>query len=102
MFALDPQYMRAAGEDHQGFRALAERSSMADRVKDSGAVSMFPQMADTWRAQVRSLDGWTHFQRADFEHLRRQYGVDWVVLQKRPAPGLDCPYQDAVIVCRLP
>ena len=103
MFALDPQYMRAAAEDHQGFRALAERSSMADRVKDSGAVSMFPQMADTWRAQVRSLDGWTHFQRPDFVHLRRQYGVDWVVLQQRPTPALDCPYQkDAVIVCRVP
>lgn len=103
MFALDPNYMRATGEDAQGFRALAERSRMADRVKDSGAVSMFPQLADTWRAQVRSLDGWAGFQRDDFERLHREYGVTWVVVQKGATPGLDCPHQNsAVMVCRVP
>lgn len=102
MFALDPQYMRAAGEDHQGFRALAERSSMADRVKDSGAVSMFPQMADTWRTQVRSLDGWSGFHQEDFERLHTEYGVDWLILQKGPSEGLDCPYQNsAAMVCQI-
>jgi hypothetical protein len=103
IFALDPHYMKAAEEDQQGFRALAERSRMADRVKDSGAVSMFPPLADTWRAQVRSLDGWDHFQRADFERLHGQYGVDWVILQGTSGPDLECPYQNsAVRVCRVP
>ena len=103
MFALDPKYMKAAGEDNQGFRALAERSRMADRVKDSGAVSMFPQWADTWRAQVNSLDGWGGFQRDGFERLHREYGVNWVVVMKGATPGLPCPYQNAaVMVCQVP
>ncbi len=39
MFALDPEHMRIAGEDSHGFRAIAQRSMLADAVKDSGAVS---------------------------------------------------------------
>jgi hypothetical protein len=102
-FALDPNYMRAPGEDDHGFRALAERSRMADRVKDSGAVSMFPLLADPWRAQVRALAGWAGFKREDFERLHDQFGVDWVIVQKGANPGLDCPYQNsAVMVCQVP
>jgi hypothetical protein len=75
---------------------------MADRVKDSGAVSMFPQLAETWRAQVRSLDGWKDFKKPDFERLRQQYGVTWVLLQTKTLPDLPCPYQKStVLVCRL-
>ena len=101
-FALDPKFMLAPDEDQHGFRAIAERSRMADRVKDSGAVSMFPQLADPWRAQVRSLDGWKDFKRSDFERLRQQYGVTWVVVQTKTLPDLPCPYQKStVLVCRL-
>ena len=46
VFALDPNYMRLLDEDQHGFRAVAERSMLADNVKDSGAVSLFPQLAD--------------------------------------------------------
>jgi hypothetical protein len=99
-FALDPKFMLAPEEDQHGFRAIADRSRMADRVKDSGAVSMFPQLAEPWRAQVRSLDGWNHFNRSDFERLRQQYGVTWVVLQSKTLPDLPCPYQNStVLVC---
>ncbi|HEY7615718.1 MAG TPA: hypothetical protein VH744_02870, partial [Terriglobales bacterium] len=52
-FALNPQHMRLKGEDQHGFRAIAERSMLADAVKDSGAASMFPALAETWRRQVR-------------------------------------------------
>jgi len=101
-FALDPKFMLAAEEDQHGFRAIANRSRMADRVKDSGAVSMFPQLAETWRTQVRSLDGWGSFKRQDFERLRQEYGVTWVVLQSKTLPDLPCPYQNStVLVCRL-
>lgn len=101
-FALDPHYMGLPGEDQHGFRALAERSRMADRGKDSGSVSMFPQMAETWRTQVRALDGWKTFQRPDFERLRQQFGVTWVVLETKTLPDLPCPYQNsAVLVCRV-
>lgn len=101
-FALDPNHMRAPGEDQQGFRAIAERSRLADRVKDSGVVSMFPRLADTWREQVRSLDGWPDFKQEDFARLKRDYGVSWVIVQNKGVPGLSCPYQNsAVLVCRI-
>jgi hypothetical protein len=102
-FALDPDHMRLPGEDQHGFRAIAERSMLADRVKDSGAVSMFPALAETWSEQVQSQAGWTRFRRADFELLRSRYGVDWLVLQQPGVAGLECPYSNpTVLVCRIP
>ena len=41
-FALDPRYMALPGEDQHGFRVIAQRSALADAVKDSGAATMFP------------------------------------------------------------
>jgi hypothetical protein len=102
-FALNPEHMNLAGEDEQGFRAIAERSMLADRVKDSGAVSMFPQLADTWLHQVEAEDGWSHFQLKDFLRLKQQFGVNWVVLRTPGIAGLDCPYQNKTVrVCRIP
>jgi len=102
IFALDPKYMSLPGEDEQGFRAIAQRSSLADAIKDSGAVSMFPAMADEWWRQVQAQSGWSKFQLQDFQRLQRAYGVNWVVLQAPAVAGLDCPYQNsAVRVCRL-
>jgi len=103
IFAIDPNYMARNGEDMHGFRAVAERSNLADAVKDSGAVSLFPQLADRWKAQVDVLKGWEHFQLADFERVERQYPVTWAVIA-RPAPaGLVCPYENEILdVCRLP
>ena len=104
LFALDPAHMALPGEDQHGFRALAQRSRLADRTKDSGAVTMFPDLpvADHWREQARAQDGWSHFQRDDFARLKKLYGVTWVVLQLPGVPGLTCPYRnDALMVCRL-
>src|ERR1035437_8313359 len=53
VFATDPNYMARPGEDAHGFRAVAERSVLADSVKDSGAVSLFPRLATEWQSQVR-------------------------------------------------
>jgi hypothetical protein len=101
-FALDPDHMRLPGEDQHGFRAIAERSMLADRVKDSGAVTMFPALAETWSEQVQSQEGWSHFQGADFERLKERYGVDWVILQQPGVAGLECPYRNSTaLVCRV-
>ena len=101
-FALNPKHMVLPGEDEQGFRAIAERSMLADRVKDSGAVTMFPALAEAWRRQVRAQDGWTHFQAADFRRLKQEFGVNWVVLQQPGVPDMDCPYENkTLIVCRV-
>ena len=102
VFALDPVYMHFAGEDENGFRAIAQRSMLADAVKDSGAVTMFPPMAEEWLAQVQAQSGWKTFQVQDFERLRAEYGVSWVVLQRPGVAGLECPYLNAaVLVCRV-
>jgi len=101
-FALDPDHMRLPGEDQHGFRAIAERPRLADLVKDSGSVTMFPALAQIWREQTTSVQNWKSFTKADFERLRRTYAVSWLVLQAPGVPGLDCPYQNtAVVVCRL-
>lgn len=102
IFALDPQHMRIPGEDTHGFRVIAERSMLADAVKDSGAVSMFPPLAEEWLGQVQAQNNWKQFNVEDFQRLRARYGVDWVVLQVPGVAGLECPYRNpAVLVCRL-
>jgi hypothetical protein len=102
LFALDPYHMRIAGEDANGFRAISQRSMLADAIKDSGAVSMFPSLADTWLHQVEAAHNWKAFQTQDFQRLQRDYGVGWVVLERPAVPGLNCVYQNqAVSVCRL-
>jgi hypothetical protein len=101
-FALNPEHMRLAGEDQHGFRAIAERSMLADAVKDGGAVTMFPALAATWLTQVQAQQGWSTFELADFRRLHDTLGVSWFVVQ-RPQTGMDCPYQNSVLlVCRLP
>lgn len=102
IFALDPEHEHFPQEDEQGFRAIAQRSRLADRASDAGAVSMFPALADEWFRQVQAQNGWKDFQAQDFQRLRADFGVTWVVLQSPGVPGLDCPYSNsAVLVCRL-
>jgi hypothetical protein len=101
-FALDPRYMELPGEDYHGFRALAERSVLADEIKDAGMVARVPRLAPRWLREVEAQRGWRNFQRPDFLRLKADFGVDWVVL---PVPGvkdLPCPYQNSqVMVCRV-
>jgi hypothetical protein len=101
-FALNPDYMRLPGEDQHGFRAIAERSRIADRTKDSGAVTMFPALAETWLQQVNAQDGWSLFSEQDFHRLKSSYGVDWVILEHPENEDLSCPYHnEGVSICRI-
>ncbi|MCU1301607.1 MAG: hypothetical protein JWQ87_1891 [Candidatus Sulfotelmatobacter sp.] len=103
LFALDPDYMGIEGEDEIGFRCLAQRSRLADRVKDDGVVSMFPPLAEEWWSQVQAQTPWKSFQLEDFSRLKKKSGVNWVVLQQPGVVGLDCAYQNsAVRICRIP
>jgi hypothetical protein len=101
VFALDPAYMSTRGEDAHGFRAVAERSVLADAVKDSGAVSLFPGLAPEWSREVAATTGLNSFQLSDYRTLSTRYPVTWIVTNHAPA-GLICPYSnDAVTVCHL-
>ena len=103
VFAIDPYYMRIPGEDTVGFRCRALRSRTLDVNKDSGAVSMFPPLAETWWEGMQAVRGWNNFQKEDFLRLKQRYGVTWAVLQAPGVSGLECPYQNGVVqVCRVP
>jgi hypothetical protein len=102
VFAVDPLYIQIPGEDTVGFRALAERSRLADAVKDSGAVSMFPPLAEEWWDQFDAQKNWKHFDKQGFLQLHNKYGITWIVVQQPGVPGLSCPYANAaVMVCRV-
>jgi hypothetical protein len=102
IFALNPDFMAIKREDEQGFRAIAQRSRMADAGKDAGAVSMFPMLAEEWWRQIQAQTEWNRFQIEDFRRLEADYGVSWVIVEQPGVRGLDCPYQnDVVKVCRL-
>jgi hypothetical protein len=102
VFALDPDYMQSPGEDMHGFRAVAERSVLADSIKDSGAVSLFPQLAADWTSQTQAESGWKNFQMRDFEKLATEFPITWI-LTRAPGPtGMTCPYRNRdFVVCRV-
>jgi len=101
VFALDPNFMRI--DDQIGFRCVAERSRLADDVKDNGVVSMFPPLAEEWWAQIQAQTPWKGFAVEDFRRLRERYGATWAVVQQPGAAGLECAYRNAAVrVCRIP
>ena len=102
-FALDPEYLKAPGEDYHGFRALAERSQLADAVKDAAAVTQVPELGPEWERQVAAEEGWPRFHLAEFERLEREFGVDWVLVSLPQSAGLDCRWHNAELaVCAIP
>jgi hypothetical protein len=111
-FALDPNYLSSPGEDYHGFRALAERSALADFIKDTVSVTKSPELAPEWEREVRAegcepsshrCPGWSRFQLADFKRLKAEFGVNWVLVSNPPAAGLVCRWHnDALSVCQIP
>jgi hypothetical protein len=104
IFAIDSHYFKAPGTDMHGFRAISERSALADYYKDSGAVSLFPALADSWKAMSTATTGLNHFQKPDFERLREEYPqVSWTIVRGQAPAELDCPFtQSPYVVCKLP
>jgi hypothetical protein len=103
VFAMDPNYLHIEGEDEIGFRCLAQRSRLADAVKDNGVVSMFPGLAEHWWSEVQDQSPWSSLGVEGFARLKKNYGVSWLILQQPGVAGLDCPYENsAVRVCRAP
>ncbi|MGB6689641.1 MAG: hypothetical protein WBE76_17535 [Terracidiphilus sp.] len=102
-FALDPYYLAAPGEDYHSFRALAERSQLADAVKDTAMVTQVPELGPIWHEQLQAQAGWSRFQLADFERLKKDFGVNWALVSYPAQTGLDCRWHNDVLsVCRIP
>ncbi len=102
-FALDPHYLEARGEDYHSFRALAERSQLADAVKDASVVTMVPELGPEWVRQTDAEEGWRTFRLGDFERLKAEFGVDWVLVSNPATKGLACRWHnDELAVCQIP
>jgi hypothetical protein len=102
-FALDPNYMAAPGEDYHSFRALAERSMLADNIKDTSVVTKVPELGPEWLKQNLAQAGWAHFKLVDFERLKAQFGVNWVLVAYPPPAGLACRWHNGPLsVCEVP
>jgi hypothetical protein len=102
VFALPPRYLLLPGVDQHGFRAIAERSMIADWVKDSGVASVFPQMAPEWEREQQYTQGWEHYTAADFLSLPERSPATWAIVQSPQAAGLNCPFRNAAVsVCKL-
>jgi hypothetical protein len=82
---------------------LAERSQLADALKDTAVVTQVPDIGPVWERQVAAQEGWTHFQLADFERLKAEFGVNWVLVSYPQPAGLACEWHnDLLTVCRVP
>jgi hypothetical protein len=102
LFALDPKYMERPGEDFHGFGAIAERSMLADAVKDPSVVEVFPDLAYQWKLETSDREQWSRFGLSDFQQLKRKHGATWVILERPGVAGLACPYSNhSVMVCRI-
>lgn len=102
-FVMDPYYMEAAGEDYHNFCALAERSQLADAVKDASVATQVPELGRVWARQVEAQKGWRNFQLADFERLKTEFGANWALVSYPQPAGLACHWHNlSLAVCQIP
>lgn len=103
VFAVDSRYFKEDAIDVHGFRAIAQRSALADYYKDSGAVVMFPALATEWKQMSDATYGLNHFSEAQFRGLKQQYPeVSWTVIAGAAPAGMSCPYQRSnYSVCQI-
>jgi hypothetical protein len=112
LFALNPNSMSLPGNDSHGFRAFAERSALADGLKDRAVTANCPELAYAWRQETRDLDHWENFAAPDFERLAKRHGVRWIILERTSRAGssvraateagLKCPYlNQSLMVCEI-
>jgi len=102
-FALNPKYMAIPGEDYHSFRALAERSQLADNVKDTSVVTKVPELGPVWEQQTTAQSGWEQFKLGDFERLKVDFGVTWVLVSYPQPAGLSCAWHNNILsACQIP
>ena len=103
LFALDAHYVTQPGEDAQTFRAMAERSALADYSKDGGEASITPSLTAAWAIGQTAQTGLNTASDATRISQLRPLRVDWIVLPLAAATNFSCDYSDDTVkVCRLP
>jgi hypothetical protein len=102
VFAMDADYIESDGEDAQGFRATAERSSIADWYKDGGVASVFPAAQEKWWREVQMTEKLNQASDAERSARLLPLGAGWILLPSQAATNLPCPYENKEVrVCRL-
>ena len=102
-FALDANYITAAGEDAQNFRAIAERSEVPDYAKDGGLASIAPDLTAAWIEGQSVQTGLNSAVTASVLARLRADGVDWIVVEPTTSTVFPCAFMNgSVKVCRLP
>lgn len=102
-FALDPNYMEQWGNESHGFRALAERSALADYVKDRAVAGLSPELASRWLVEWQATQSFKSFHLEELQSLHQRFGVSWVIVARPAATGLECPWSNpSLAVCRIP
>jgi hypothetical protein len=82
---------------------LAERSQLADAIKDTAVVTQVPELGPEWDREIQAQQGWKNFQLADFERLKAEFGVNWALVSDPPPQGLACRWHNASLaVCQIP
>ena len=103
LFALDANYVTQPGEDAQTFRAIAERSAIADYSKDGGEASITPSLTKLWFTGQVAQTGLNTMTDARRIAALRPLGVSWVVLPSGATTSFTCSYDhETVKVCHLP
>ena len=103
LFALDPHYQQEPHEDTVGFRAMAQRSVLADWSKDGGVAAIYPAVAQEWRDQVRATQAFSTWNDEQRIAALTPFGVSWIVLAGNVSTNFDCPYENSTVrICRLP
>jgi hypothetical protein len=104
VFAVDSRYIMDPEADVHGFRAVSERSALADYYKDGGVVSLFPGLAAEWKQMSDATYGLNRFGVEDFRRLRQEYpAISWTVIRGAAPASLQCPYQrQGYSVCQMP
>jgi len=66
-------------------------------------VTQVPELGPAWNRQVEAQQGWKNFRLADFERLKTEFGVDWVLVTNPSPTGLDCRWHNEFLsVCQIP
>ena len=90
-FALDPNYLARQARTITASARWPSAASLADAIKDTAVVTQVPELGPVWERQVEAQRGWTHFQLADFERLKAEFGVNWVLVAYPAAGGASLP-----------
>lgn len=102
VFAANPALIFHPGVDMQGFRAIAERSMLADDKDQGVAAAVDPSLAETWETQRNAQLGIETMTDAERKQRLRPLGATWLLLPAHAVTNFPCPYENAAAkVCRM-